>query len=308
MNTCTTADAGTNCGVYNTCDTQFDQPNSATGTCSKCTSNSDNGNCWPGACSVVTGSVDMCKTTCQDNSDCNSNLCTGSMCVECDSDSDCDGLASFYGKCLTASNVAPTSTAKGGACSTSCTTSTATTMCTSNYCSSSVCAACTADANCATLTAAKESGTPNFHCANGDDGNPNTGVCMQCSTIADCGTNYYGLCTNGICSSSCATATQAANCSTGFCQTPGGNCVNGLPNPVTTNVCGMCTDDASCSLADGDGYTCNTTTGICTAPNTESSDDDNLGLILGLTIPIGVILIAVAGFCYWKKKQQDDDR
>ena len=36
------------------------------------------------------------------------------------------------------------------------------------------------------------------------------------------------------------------------------------------------------------------------------SDDDNLGLILGLTIPIGVILIAVVGFLLWKKNQNDE--
>lgn len=68
-------------------------------------------------------------------------------------------------------------------------------MCNSNYCSSNECASCTTDANCTGLTTSKETGTPNFHCANGENDLPNNGQCMQCQTVADCGASYYGLCT-----------------------------------------------------------------------------------------------------------------
>lgn len=87
-------------------------------------------------------------------------------------------------------------------------------------------------------------------------------------------------------------------------------CIDGVPSDITTDICGKCVNDASCTAATATvSYKCDATSGMCVKTDTnDGSDSDNLGLILGLTIPIGVILIAVIGFCCWKKKQADEDR
>jgi len=230
-------------------------------------------------------------------------MCVSGTCTACASNADCNtNLTKFYGWCTS-------TTTNPGRCETACTQGAAVdsitpppVTCQSNVCTAGLCVACTVDGDCPTKT----TGTTKYHCGTENDSSGTAGICSQCTTYTDCSATYLGMCTNGNCSATCTTATQAANCESNYCTPMGATCQNKKPVTNSVAVCGPCLDDAGCNPGEVTGYSCSSS-GMCEM-NGDGSDSDNLGLILGLTIPIGVILIAVAGFCYWKKKQNDDDR
>jgi len=91
----------------------------------------------------------------------------------------------------------------------------------------------------------------------------------------------------GMCITTC---TEAASCGSNYCDVTGGSCA-------------LCTTDLMCDPAMDNGFTCSAD-GEC---EIESDDDGpNVGLIVGLVVPFGLLLIAGVSYMVYKKKNAVD--
>jgi len=208
-------------------------------TCSACTQSTGCGTLYPGICSIDTtksATEGVCGMKCSTARDCYSNNCVGATavpmsgtCTACTG----DGTSSTVACATTSGNdTGATCNVATGVCSAPCATN-GLTDCTGltgtngvlnfyGLCTGAMCSSiCASDSDC---TSGK--------C------NTMSQLCMPCSTVADCGTNYVGSCSiensnNGTtCNKTCSTTNNTnsnanTDCGSGYCVANASNTSDG---------------------------------------------------------------------------------
>ena len=245
-------------------------PDATIGSCVQCSKDADCGGPMSGAvCNAATsacgpGCRGMNGNGCPTNQACTSMDATVGTCVQCVTDANCGGPASGQVCDATTHQCGPGCRGTGGnGCPTS-------DVCTSTTAAVGMCVQCTSDASCGTAMSGQVCDASTSKCqpgcrGMGGNGCPTAdvctsmdatiGMCVQCTSDANCGAATSGLVCNPI----------TSMCQPG-CRGTGGN---GCPGAAlctsvdaTIGMCVQCTKDADCGAAMS-GKVCDATTNQC---------------------------------------------